>query len=251
MSLAPLIEVDGLTVTLGKQKILDGVTFEIHPGEYVGVVGPNGGGKTTLLKAILGLIKIKQGSILINGKKAGSVGARKKIGYVPQHFATNLFHFPMTVEEVVGTGHVNHRFFGMLSKEDLTGIDHALEMVSAKSLKRKMFADLSGGQRQRVIIARALVNHPSILFLDEPLSAVDPPSQQSFYKLLSELNKKENLSVVMVTHDIEMVTAQASRVLCLNQKLHANCHTADLSVKQWGETFGRTFKSVHHHRHAA
>lgn len=245
-----ILEAKDVSVVLGKHRILDEINFTINAGEYIGIIGPNGGGKTTLLRAMLGLTPLSKGEIYVKGKKAQSTAAKKLIGYVPQHFTTSTFNFAMSVEEVVATGIVNRRFYGLLNKADKIAIDEALEMVSARSLKSHMFADLSGGQRQRVVIARAMVGKPSVLFLDEPLSAVDLPSQKNFYETLEELNKEKKLTIVMVSHDLEMVTAKASRVLCLNHKLHASCKPTQLHSKEmWTETFGEEFKPIKHREH--
>jgi len=251
MKVNPILEADNVSVMLGKHRILEDISFTIQPGEYVGIVGPNGGGKTTLLRAMLGLLVLSKGEIHVKGRRAHSLAAKKCIGYVPQHFTTtNSFNFAMNVEEVVATGLVSRHSFGPLRKEEKLAIDEALEMVSAGSLKKNMFSDLSGGQRQRVVIARAMVSNPSILFLDEPLSAVDLPSQKNFYETLSKLNKKKKLTIIMVTHDLEMVTAQASRVLCLNHQLHASCKPAELSThNMWDKTFGEEFKPIKHRAH--
>lgn len=232
MPVAPLITVESATVILGKHKILEEVSFELNAGEYIGLVGPNGGGKSTLLRAMLGLLPLASGKIHL---------PKKQMGYVPQHFTSELFHFPMSVEEVVASG---------LGQNDRKKIDEALDMVSGLTLKHRLFSDLSGGQRQRILIARAMVRKPSILFLDEPLSAVDLPSQKHFYELLARLNKKEKLTVIMATHDLEMVAKETSRVLCLNRKLHASCHPGDVVHEQWLETFGENFRPIHHHKHA-
>ncbi len=251
MPVTPLIEALNVSLTLGKHKILENVSFEIEAGEYVGIVGPNGGGKSTLLRAMLGLLTLDEGEILIRGKKSGKAASRKKVAYVPQYFTNMSFTFPISVEEVVATGRVAHKRMGRLGKEDHKAIDEALEMVSAQSLKYRPFYDLSGGQRQRIAIARAMASHPQILILDEPLSAVDLPSQKNFYEILSRLNKKEKLTVIMATHDLEMVAVEASRVLCLNRKLHASCHPTDVIPEQWLETFGENFKPIHHKKHNA
>lgn len=249
MPINPIISVQNVSVTLGKHKVLESVTFEIETGEYVGILGPNGGGKSTVLRAMLGLIPLSQGEIFVNGKRANKSAAKKRVGYVPQYFSNNLFFFPMSVEEVVATGRVGQKIFGFLNKEDREAIEEALKMVSAQSLKNRLFGDLSGGQRQRIAIARAMASDPDVLLLDEPLSAVDLPSQTHFYETLSKLNKKRHLTVIMATHDLEMVAVEASRVLCLNRKLHASCHPEDVVPEQWLETFGENFKPIHHQKH--
>lgn len=250
MTAAPILEAQNVDVVLGKHKILEDVSFEIAAGEYIGIVGPNGGGKTTLLRAMLGLIPLSKGEIFVSGKKTQNRVARRIIGYVPQHFTTSIFNFAMTVKEVVATGRINVHSFGPLRREDHLAIEEALDMVSVQNLKNRMFADLSGGQRQRVVIARAMAGRPKILFLDEPLSAVDLPAQKNFYKLLTEMNEREKLTVIMVTHDLEMVAAQTRRVLCINRKLHASCHPSELLTSSvWDETFGEEHKPIHHQKH--
>jgi zinc transport system ATP-binding protein len=248
MATAPLIEVKNLSVTRDGNPILDRVDFDIKEREYLGIVGPNGGGKTTLLQAMLGLLKPTRGEVKIYGKSAEDPRARESVGYVPQTFLGQKFTFPITVEEVVATGVIHRRFYGNLSKKEWKRVYEKLELVGMKELAKESFHSLSGGERQRVIIARALVGNPGILFLDEPLSAVDQPSQELFYNLLSGLNKK-GLTIVLVTHDLDMVAKQVSRVLCLNQSIYLNCKISELSeAHNWSEFFGET-KAIHHHAH--
>lgn len=218
MPIESIIEAVNVSVTLGKQKILENISFEINAGEYIGIVGPNGGGKSTLLRALLKTLPVTKGKIFVRSKK---------VAYVPQYFTNVPFYFPISVEEIVATGCRARKPLGRLTKEDHKAIDEALEMVSAQSLKHRSFFDLSGGQRQRIAIARAMAGRPQILILDEPLSAVDLPSQKHFYEILSNLNKKEKLTVIMATHDLGMITIEATRILCLNGKLHEGCSPGD------------------------
>lgn len=248
MATPPLIQVKDLSVIRDGNAILEHLDFIIKEKEYIGIVGPNGGGKTTLLLAMLGLLKPTRGEVQINGKPAEEKKSRESIGYVPQTFLGQKFTFPITVEEVVATGVVKDHFFGNLSRKEWKRVYEKLDLVGMKSAAKESFHSLSGGERQRVIIARALVSNPHILFLDEPLSAVDQPSHDMFYKLLDQLNKK-GLTIVLVTHDLEMVAKQVSRVLCLNQSIYLNCKTSELSeAHNWSEFFGES-KAVHHHSH--
>ena len=248
MPTAPLIQVKDLGVTRDGNSILERLNFTIKEKEYVGIVGPNGGGKTTLLLTMLGLLKPSRGEVKIYGKPADDPRSRESIGYVPQTFLGQKFTYPITVEEVVATGVVHPGFYGTLSRKEWKRVYEKLEIVGMKSVAKESFHSLSGGERQRVIIARALVGNPDILFLDEPLSAVDQPSQELFYKLLSSLNKK-GLTIVLVTHDLEVVAKQVTRVLCLNQSIYLNCKTSELSeAHNWSEFFGES-KAVHHHSH--
>ncbi len=249
MPIAPLIQVKDLSVVRDGNPILEHVDFVIKEKEYVGIVGPNGGGKTTLLLTLLGLIKPTRGEIKVYGKPADDPKSRESIGYVPQTFLGQKFTYPITIEEVVATGVVRQGFWGNLNKREWKRVHEKLGLVGMKGSEKESFHSLSGGERQRVIIARALVGNPDILFLDEPLSAVDQPSQATFYKLLTQLNKG-GLTVVLVTHDLETVAKQVSRVLCLNQSIYLNCKTSELSeAHNWSEFFGDS-KALHHHSHS-
>lgn len=250
MTSKALIQAEHLTVLREEDAILDNVSFTIHAGEYVGVVGPNGGGKTTLLMILLGLLEPTKGKVRIRGESPHSSRALERIGYVPQTFLGRQFTFPVTVEEVVATGLIHHQFMGFLSPKNWAAVHDMLEEVGMRRFVKRSFHELSGGERQRVIIARALVSKPEILFLDEPLSAVDQPSQTEFYKLLTRLNKDRELTILLISHDLEMVAREASRVLCLNQKLHLNCTTSKLrGHENWADVFGDRTKPVHHHSH--
>ena len=247
MPSAPLIQVKDLSVVRDGNAILDHLDFTIKEKEYVGIVGPNGGGKTTLLLTLLGLLKPTRGEVKIYGKPADDPKSREAIGYVPQTFLGQKFTYPITVEEVVATGVIQKGFWGTLSRREWKRVCEKLELVGMKGSEKESFHSLSGGERQRVIIARALVGNPDILFLDEPLSAVDQPSQETFYKLLNQLNRK-GLTVVLVSHDLEMVASQVSRVLCLNQSIYLNCKVSELAdTPNWSELFDS--KTHHHHSH--
>lgn len=247
----PLIQVQHLSVVRDQDPIIDDVSFTIHSGEYVGIVGPNGGGKTTLLLTLLGLLNPTKGKVFVRGLAPSNNKALERIGYVPQTFLGRQFTFPITVEEVVATGLVHRGFFGLMSKKEWKKVIESLEEVGMQRYAKRSFHELSGGERQRVIIARALVSEPEMLFLDEPLSAVDQPSQTDFYKLLNQLNKERELTIVLISHDLEMVAREASRVLCLNQKLHLNCTTSKLkSTENWTDVFGDRTKPIHHHSHS-
>lgn len=245
-----LIQAEHVSVIREEDAVLDNVSFTIHAEEYVGIVGPNGGGKTTLLMAMLGLLQPTKGRVLIRGQAPSHPKALERVGYVPQTFLGRQFSFPITVEEVVATGLIKRQFFGPLSKKNWQEVAEILEEVGMRRYQKRSFHELSGGERQRVIIARALVSDPEILFLDEPLSAVDQPSQSEFYKLLTRLNKERGLTIILVSHDLEMVAREASRVLCLNQKLHLNCTTSKLKGDEnWADVFGERTKPIHHHSH--
>ena len=200
------IEIKDLWVRLGKELVLQGIDLEVEEKSILAVIGPNGGGKTTLLKTILGLIKPDRGRVLIFGEEPE--GQRRKMGYVPQ---LSLFDrdFPATVYEVVKMGTYKKEY-----KEEK--IEKALDMLEIKELKDKLIGELSGGQVQRTLIARALVGEPEILLLDEPTASVDYEAKTSFYDLLPELKK----TIVLVTHDVGMISEHVEKVACLNRKLY-------------------------------
>lgn len=229
-----LLSVNNLSIQKADALILEGISFELQKGDYIGLVGPNGAGKTTLLHALIGLEEITSGEIQNSGAK---------IGYVPQHFAVESFHLPLTVLELIKTGLENPRDKSAEMKAKKT-----LKMLGMESFLKRNIQKLSGGERQKVLLARALVDEPELLFLDEPMSAIDDPSRIKFYQLLKELNDK-GITIVLVSHDLEMVVKHVTRVLCLNRKLNHACHAVDLNSKKLKEIFDCD-RFIHHHDHA-
>ncbi len=221
---------ENLSIRKQGQILLNKLSFEIKEGEYVGIVGPNGGGKTTLLRAILGLQKFK-GKLDVLGHEAGSAESNAHVGYVPQHLIHESINLPLTVEEAVATGLVQNKTWGRLPQNAHERIVKSLKQVNMLPSLKKSLQQLSGGERQRIFLARALVRNPKILILDEPLSAVDEPSRNSFYKLLDDLNKHHGMTIVLVSHDIETVAEKTTKLFCINKTLT----TGD--------------KALHHHTH--
>ena len=221
--LGHIIEVNDLSYSINGNTVIEDISFQVHPGEYLGLIGPNGGGKTTLLKLMLGLLKPDRGTVKICGHNVRKKADKSVVGYVPQRATQTDFNFPATVEEIVTSGRTPRLgWFRRLGGADHAAIDKAMEMADVTHLKKRLIQNLSGGERQRVFIARALASEPRILFLDEPTSGVDVASQDRFYKFLSSLNKELGLTIVFVSHDIDAVSNQVSCVLCLNKKLV--CH---------------------------
>ena len=219
----PIIEVTNLRYTVNGATVLEDITFQVNSGEYLGIIGPNGGGKTTLLKLMLGLIKPNHGTIKIMGHNIHTLKNRSLIGYVPQRAAQVEFSFPATVTEVVQSGRTARLgVLKNLAAADHQAIDKAMEIADVSKIKSKLIQNLSGGERQRVFIARALAGEPKVIFLDEPTSGVDVSSQDKFYKFLASLNKDLGLTVVFVSHDLDAVANEVSSVLCLNKRLV--CH---------------------------
>jgi len=229
-----LLSVKNLHVRKAGTLILEGISFDIERGDYIGLVGPNGAGKTTLLHALIGLETLDKGRV--ETEKA-------KLGYVPQHFAVESFHLPLTVSELVRTGLENPR-----EKQAQKKMKVALKKVGMQKFMDRNLQNLSGGERQKVLLARALVDEPDILFLDEPMSALDDPSRLKFYDLLKGLNEK-GIAILLVSHDLEMVVKHVTRVLCLNRKLNHACHAVDLNSEKLKEVF-ECDRFIHHHDHA-
>ena len=208
MSKSLAVRVEGLNLIKDGERILQDIHLEVNRGDILAIIGPNGGGKTTLLRAILGLEEIESGKIEILGQAPQE--SYPDIGYVAQNSDFNL-DFPIRAVDVVG--------IGCFGKKDRTAILNAMKLLGVKSLADKRIAELSGGQRQRVMIASALCSKPTILFLDEPTSHIDPAGQSEIYKLLSHLNKEKGVTIVTITHDISLMMNYATKVAYVNRSL--------------------------------
>lgn len=217
------IEVENINFSYNSIPVLENVSFAVKNGEYLGIIGPNGGGKTTLIKIILGLLKPNSGSVKIFGVDNKSFKERALIGYVPQRASQEITKFPATVEEIVRSGRTAR--VGMLKRfnqNDVAAVNKAMEVADITKHKTKLLSDLSGGERQRVFIARALAGEPKILILDEPSVGVDLTAQEKFYSFIEKLNRDYGLTIVFVSHDIDVVAHEVKCLLCLNKNLV--CH---------------------------
>lgn len=208
--------IENLTVKYGETPAIAGVSLKVEDGDYLGIIGPNGGGKTTLLKAIIGLVPLASGEIIIYGKKAGKT--KRLLGYVPQITALDK-SFPITVHEVVLTGMLNPSFtlFHKYTQSDMEKSDELLDRVGIYNLRGRMISELSGGEFQKMLIARALAVDPKLLLLDEPTASVDANSREQIFSLLNELNK--SMTIILVTHDLLAVSSYVKTLACLNGKL--------------------------------
>ncbi len=218
MPVKPLIEVKDLGFSYGGNTVLENVSFSIDAGDYIGIVGPNGGGKTTLLKLLVGLLPLQIGSIEIHGIPVADFKNRSKIGYVPQRIAQEAVSFPATVTEIVESGRIPSKgLIAALDEKDREAIKRAMDIAHIADLKDRLMSSLSGGQRQRVYVARALASEPEMLILDEPFVGVDIATQRNFYAFLKELNEQRQLTILFVSHDIDVVAEEAKSILCLNR----------------------------------
>ena len=215
-----LIRVEGVSFQYDSIPVLEEVSFSISRGDFVAMLGPNGSGKTTLVKLVLGLFRPAKGRVLLMGKPVEEFGAWSKIGYVPQK-ATHIDPlYPASVREVVAMALLSGRLAaGRGKKEEDRTVSLALEQVGMAAFRNRPIGSLSGGQQQRVFIARAIVNSPELLILDEPTAGVDAATQGLFYEMLHELNEKQRMTIILVTHDIGIVNRHVTKVACLNQRL--------------------------------
>lgn len=211
------IKLDNISFTYTDRPLLANVNMQIASGEFIVILGPNGSGKSTLLRLMTGLIQPLQGTVTIEGIPVNDFRKTGKLGYVPQNYAKNAA-FPATVEEIVSLGLVAQKTrLSKMAARHIVG--HMLTLVGAAELAKRNFGELSGGQQQRIMVARALAGNPGVLFLDEPTSGIDPEASAKIYELLNYLNTSLGVTVVMVSHDIEMATKWASKVACVNYGL--------------------------------
>ena len=245
----PVIRVEDLNYRVDGQKILSDISFNVGQGDYVALLGPNGGGKSTLVKILLGLIVPNSGKIEIFGIDQKRFKSWYKIGYVPQNVSLYDSNFPLSVYETISLGLAGKKsWFSILNKKDKAQIEQAIETASVSELREKNLSELSGGQRQRVMIARALVSEPEILILDEPSTGVDVASQRKFYEFLKLLNREKNLTIIFITHDLGVIADDVTHVLAVNQKLVFSGTAEEmLSCEAVSEIYGTKSHVIHHH----
>lgn len=210
-----IVRLENVWVQYDGKPVLEGVNLSIKEGDFLGIIGPNGGGKTTLLKVIIGLITPSRGKVSVMGKPPAK--SRENIGYVSQH---NLFDhdFPISVWDAVLMGRNGRAgLFRRYSQRDKDMAESALKTVGMLDYKDRQIGKLSGGEQQRVFIARALVTEPKLLLLDEPTASVDPTMQTEFYELLDKL--KQQMAILLVSHDMSAVSIYVDDIACINQQL--------------------------------
>ncbi len=237
-----IVEINNLTVQYPDVKALDDISLVVNQGDFLGIIGPNGAGKSTLFASMLGLDTKYKGTIkFFDEDIKKSKNYLKQLGYVPQKpiFEKN---FPVTVTDVVR--------MGLRKESDENKIDEILQQLWIHELRERRIGELSGGQQQRVFIAKALVNNPKILILDEPVTGIDQQSIDLFYSILRELNSKQKITIIWSSHDLDAVNKLANHVACLNRTLffHGESETFfsdDELVKQYSEASMQ--EHMHHH----
>ena len=243
----PILAFERVSFSYGSAPVLENVSFSISERESVCIVGPNGGGKTTLVKLILGLLTPDSGEIRVFG--ASPRAARPRIGYMPQHLLYDPL-FPVTVRDIVLMGRLKsggaRGLFGWPGGDDREAALEALRQVGMEDFSRRPFSSLSGGQRQRVLIARALAGRPELLLLDEPTSNVDTLIEARLLGLLREIN--ERMTVAMVTHDLGFVSEMVEKVVCVNRRVVVH-RTSDISGEMIHDIYGGHVRMVQHEGH--
>jgi zinc transport system ATP-binding protein len=237
-----VIDINDVSFNFGKVPVLEDISLKIYEDEFIGIIGPNASGKSTLLKLILGLLEPDKGTIAKYNHDGKS--PQNHIGYVPQH-STFSRDFPVTVGEVVMMGHIarSSRFF-RYNKKEIELAKQAMKRLEIDDIEKRQVGELSGGQLQRVLIARALVCQPEILILDEPTANVDMRIEEDIFSFLK--NYSEHMTIIVVSHDIAFISGYVDRVACLNRTLV--CHnTESISGKMIEELYDAPVKMIHHH----
>ncbi|HEY4602142.1 MAG TPA: metal ABC transporter ATP-binding protein [Cerasibacillus sp.] len=245
-----VIRLENIDFSYGERPILKNVNLEIKRGMFMGLVGPNGGGKTTLIKIILGLLKPDNGSIYLLNQPMSEFKDWNRIGFVSQKANSFNKGFPATVFEVVAMGlTAKIGYFKFFKKQHKEKVLEAIRSVGMEKYIHRNIGDLSGGQQQRVFIARALVSDPELLILDEPTVGIDYQNVDRFYKLLYELNAKNDLTLLLVTHDTGVMTEYATNVACLNRTLHFHGDSEEytaLTTEQLSKIYGHPVQAIIH-----
>ena len=249
--MAAIIELKKVSVSYGRSEALRDISFSVEPGDFIGFVGPNGAGKTTLIKAMLGLLPVAGGDIELFGKPQKKFSAWGKIGYLPQQLSSINVLFPATAEEVILLGLLSQKAWPKrVTKADTAKVDEIADRLQISDLKKKMLGELSGGQQQRVLLARALVSLPELLIFDEPSTALDPDSREFFFKLIKELNAKNGISIILITHDTGYIGRYAGKLLYVDKELIYFGGFSDFcKSEKMSDYFGRQNQHLICHQH--
>lgn len=232
--MTPIIAVKDVSFGYTKDNILEHVNMTVEEGEYVGIIGANGAGKSTLLKLILGELTPRTGEISMMGKPMTEFKDFSSIGYVPQVGFSKVSNFPANVTEIIVAN-----LYGKIGpvrfpkKEHYKKVEEVLKLVNMEPYKKRLISDLSGGQQQRVMIARALVNDPKLLLLDEPITGIDAESEAQLYSILEKLNKEKGIAIVMISHNVEQIAKYTHRFYHIKHRGIHEDHSAVICDDEW------------------
>ncbi|MDS9471051.1 metal ABC transporter ATP-binding protein [Sporosarcina pasteurii] len=244
-----LIELEDVNFSYEQRVVLEHIDFKLKEGEFWALIGPNGSGKSTLINIILGLLKPDSGSVKLFGADIERFQHRELIGYVSQKSNSFNSGFPATVLEVVRSGLTRKKgLFKRFSKHDHEKAMDALKVVGMENFARNNIGELSGGQQQRVFIARALAGEPKLLVMDEPTVGIDQQNVASFYSMLNKLNGEHGIAILLVTHEIDIVTELATHVACLNRSIHFHGMQSDfhkMETEEISKWYGHPVRRVH------
>ncbi len=244
-----LVKLTDVSFSYGSTAVLKDISLTVNPGEFWALIGPNGSGKSTLIKLLLGLLKPSRGSVELFGKPAADTDRKERIGYVSQKSASFNSGFPATVLEVVKSGlTVKRGLFKRFTEDDSRAARRALQDVGMEEFAGRNIGELSGGQQQRVFIARALAAKPELLIMDEPTVGIDQQNSASFYSMLEELNREHGIAIILVSHEIDLVTDLASHVACLNHTMHFHGGRRDfakLGDRDLSKWYGHPVRLIH------
>ncbi len=238
-----IIKLDNVTYRYNSDLVLENISFKADQGDLLGIIGPNGAGKTTLFSLILRLLEGYQGKITLFGEDIrNNRKALKKIGYIPQK--KNIDQgFPATVEEIVSLGVLER-------KTNKDKVISAIKVVGLLEQRNKRIGELSGGQQQRVLIAKALVNEPQLLILDEPTTGIDLETQDKFYALLRELNSENYITIILASHDLDAINKLANKVACINRKMSFHGDAGEFfGSEQLLKSYSESSMQAHMHLH--
>lgn len=200
-----VIELDNVHFSYGHKHVLRGIQYDVLQRDFVGLIGPNGAGKSTLLRMIVGLLQPESGEVRLFGESIRKFKDWQRIGYVPQRNAINAF-FPASVKEVVLSGlYGRNKLFRRITKHEVRKCEEAMLALGIENLADNLIGKLSGGQQQRVLLARALVNNPDLLILDEPTVGIDADTQKDFFHMIRHMHRHHNITFLMVSHDLDMM----------------------------------------------
>ena len=244
----PIVELQNVDVVRSGELVIQNANLTIQTGDYVGLVGPNGGGKTTLILSLLNFLPRAKGTIRLFGIDIDKFSAWEKVAYISQTATSFDSKFPLIVRELVSLGRIKKgNVARRFTSEDWKAVDDSITFMGLADVAHKRIGQLSGGQKQRVFVAKALARNPEIIFLDEPIVGVDAATQEKFFKKLSDLNTERETTILLVTHDLTSVFCRMSKVMCVNRQVEVAEITEDLDPNAFlKRAYGEHFHFVFH-----